>query len=170
MVDNLIAFFDQQLGSTPTPPTTPAPLPARRTGSVVTPSSTCTPSASGVTYQANLVYGHDLGNPLYADVYRPTGTSGARPAVAVLHDGDFVAGDKCDASTVAAAVLLAQHGYVAFTLNYPLATAAQPTFPNPVYDVMDGVDEPARPTRSPSGVDPSHVALWGGGSGASTWP
>ena len=50
MVDNLIAFFDQQLGASPTPPTTPAPLPARRTGpSVVTPSSTCTPTASAAS-------------------------------------------------------------------------------------------------------------------------
>ncbi len=166
MVDNLISFLDQQLGSSPTPPTTPAPLPARLTGpSVVTPSSSCTPSASGVTYQANLIYGHDLGHPLYADVYRPTGTSGPRPTVAVLHQGDYVAGDKCDASTVAAAVLLAQHGYVAFTLNFPLATASQPTFPNPVYDVIDGVAN-LRANAAALGVDPNHVALWGGGSGA----
>ena len=46
MVDNLIAFFDQQFSASPTPPTTPAPLPARWTGpAVVTPSSTCTPTA-----------------------------------------------------------------------------------------------------------------------------
>ncbi len=83
----------------------------------------------------------------------------------MLHGGDYVAGDKCDASTVAAAVLAAQHGYVAFTLNYPLATAATPTFPNPVYDVMDGVAN-LRGNAAALGVDPNHLALWGGGSGA----
>ena len=72
----------------------------------------------------------------------------------MLHGGDYVSGDKCDADPAAAAVLLAQHGYVAFTLNYPLATAAQPTFPNPVYDVMDGVAN-LEANAATFGVDPT---------------
>ena len=166
MIDNLIAFFDQQLGPSPTPPTTPAPLPPRRSGpSITTASSTCAPDAPGVTYQSNIVYGRDFSNPLHADVYRPAGVTSARPAVLVVHGGDYTSGDKCDAGPATAAVLLAQHGYVAFTLDYPLATATQATFPNPVYDVMDAVAA-LKANAATYGVDPSHVGLWGGDSGA----
>lgn len=167
MIDNLIAFLSQQLGSSPSVRTTPAPLPAPLSGpTVVTAKSTCAPSpGAGVTYTPNMTYGNDFNNPLYADVYRPAGVSKALPAVVLLHDGGFDAGDKCDADVSSAAVALAQQGFVAVSANYPLATPSQPTFPNPVYDVMQGIGA-LRANAKSLGIDPAHVALWGAGAGA----
>ncbi len=165
MIDNLVSFFRQNLTGTPMPSTTPAPLPTKLTGaSIVTPSSVCTPSATGLSYQADVVYGSDFSHPLYADWYRPSG-SGLHPAVVLVHGGGFTGGDKCDAEVASTAVTLAQQGYVVFSVNYPLATASQPTFPNPVYDLMAGVTN-LKANAATYGVDPTKVVLWGEGAGA----
>ena len=164
VIANTIAFFQKELGPTPSPRTTPAPLPPRLVGpSIVTATSTCAPAgSSGVTYTPNVVYGADFGNPLYADAYGPTVAGAARPAVLLVHGGGHISGDKCAQS--ATAVKLAQDGYVVFSLNYPLATATQPTFPNPVYDVMDSVSW-VKANATQYGVDPTRIALWGGSAG-----
>ena len=168
VINNTIAFFQKELGPAPSPRTTPAPLPPRQVGgSVVTPTSTCAPAAgSGITYDANVVYGADFGNPVYTDVYRSSaggaGPVAGRPAVVLVHGGGHVSGDKCAQS--ATAQRLVGDGYVVLSVNYPLATAAQATFPNPVYDVMDAVSW-LKAHASTYGVDPARVALWGGSAG-----
>ncbi len=165
MIDNLVSFFQQNLTGTPMSPTTPAPLPAKITGvSITTPTSTCSPSASGVTYAANVGYASDFGHPVYADAYRPT-AGGSHPAVVLVHGGGFTGGDKCDAEVASSAVALAQQGYVVFSVNYPLATATQPTFPNPVYDLLSGVAN-LKANATTYGVDPAQIVLWGEGAGA----
>ena len=167
MIDNLAAFLSQQLGSSPSPHSTPTPLPAPLNGpTVVTASSTCTPPpVSGVTYTANMSYGHDFNEPLYADTYRPSGSTGVLPTVVLIHDGGFDAGDKCDADVVAAAVQLARNGYEAVSANYPLATPTQATFPNPVYDVFKGIAT-LRADAGALKIDPNRIAVWGAGAGA----
>ena len=167
MIDNLVSFFQTELGSTPTMATTPAPLPPRLTRpTIATPASTCSPPAgSGVSYTANVTYGRDFNEPLYADLYRPAGVTTALPTVVLLHHGGFDSGDKCDADVTSAAIQLAQQGYEAVSANYPLATSSQPTFPNPVYDVMNGVTD-LRAHASTLHIDPSHIALFGAGAGA----
>ena len=121
MIDNLAAFLSQQLGPSPSPRTTPTPLPAPLSGpTAVTANSTCTPSpVSGVTYTANLTYGHDFNEPLYADIYRPSGATGALPAVVLIHDGGFDAGDKCDADVVGAALPVGAAGFEAVSAQLP---------------------------------------------------
>ncbi len=164
VINNTIAFFQQELGSSPSPRTTPAPLPPRLVGaSIVTATSTCAPPVgSGITYDANVVYGTDFGNPIYTDVYRSAAGGSGRPAIVLVHGGGHVGGDKCGMS--AAALRLAGDGYVVLSLNYPLATTAQPTFPNPVYDVMDSVSW-LKGRAASYGVDPARIALWGGSAG-----
>jgi acetyl esterase/lipase len=164
MLANTTAWLVQQLSPAHSLPTTPTPLPPRITGpSLVTATSTCPPDAgSGVTYTANVVYGQDFGNPVYLDVFQPQGLTGTDPAVVVVHGGGHVGGDKCDSQRMA--VSLAQNGFVTFLVNYPLATSTQPTFPNPVYDVMDAVAF-ARTNAATYHVDPDHIGLWGGSAG-----
>ena len=167
MIDNLIAFLTQQLGPSPSPRATASPLPAPLSGpTVITASSTCTPpAASGVTYTANMTYGHDFNEPLYADMYRPSGAPGALPAVVLIHDGGFDAGDKCNADVATAAMQLAKDGYAVIAANYPLATPSQATFPNPVYDVFKGIAT-LRADAGSLKIDATHIALWGAGAGA----
>ena len=163
MEQNTIAWLQGQFAA-PSPPLAPAPLPPRiTTGSIVTTPSTCPPApGAGVSYQANQVYGSDFGHPTFLDVYRPQSSSGPVPAVVLVHGGGHVKGDKCGLQ--AQAVALAQDGFAVFNVNYPLATASQPTFPNPVYDVMDAVAW-VRSHASQVGVDPSRIALFGGSAG-----
>jgi acetyl esterase/lipase len=157
-------WLQQQLSSSASPHTTPTPLPPRITGpSIVTTTSSCPPDpGSGVDYTANVVYGQDFGNPTYLDVFSPTGLTTAAPAVVAVHGGGHVGGDKCDSQKTA--VALAQAGFVVFLVNYPLASDTQPTFPNPVYDVMDAVAF-ARANAATYHVDPDHIGLWGSSAG-----
>src|SRR6185503_19620546 len=117
---------------------------------------------SGITYDANVAYTTDFGNPVYTDVYRSSAGGSNRPAVVLVHGGGHVGGDKCAQS--ATAQRLVGDGYVVLSVNYPLATAAHPTFPNPVYDVMDSVSW-LKSQAATYGVDPARVALWGGSAG-----
>ena len=165
MIDNLVAFFQKNLGGSPMTGGAPTPLPPKRTtGSIVTAATTCAPTGlTGITYTANVTYGTDFGHPLYADVYRLTGT-GTHPAVVLVHGGDFTSGDKCDADVTSAARLLVTQGYVVFSVNYPLATATQPAFPNPVYDLLAG-SVALKANAAMFGVDPTRIALWGADAG-----
>ena len=96
VINNTIAFFQRELGSSPSPRTVPAPLPPRLVGpSVVTATSTCAPPVgSGITYDANVVYGTDFGNPIVTDVYRSAAGGSSRPAVVLVHGGGHVGGDR----------------------------------------------------------------------------
>ncbi len=163
MIENTTSWLLQTLASPPSP-TVPSPLPPPITGpSVATKTSTCPPpSGSKVNYTANLVYGRDFNNPVYLDAYLPQAVSGGVPAVVIVHGGGHVSGDKCDVSSEA--IALAQNGIAAFAVNYPLATVAQPTFPNPVYDVMNAVAW-VRAHATTYGVAPNEIGLWGGSAG-----
>ena len=163
MIENTTSWLLETLDSPPSP-TVPSPLPAPIVGpSVATQASTCRPpTGSNVDYTANLVYGRDFNNPLYLDAYIPQAVSGGVPAVIVVHGGGHVSGDKCDVSSEA--IALAQNGIAAFAVNYPLATATQPTFPNPVYDVMNAVAW-VRAHATTYGVVPDEIGLWGGSAG-----
>ncbi len=163
MEQDTIAWLEGQFAS-PSPPTVPAPLPPRiTTGSLPTAASTCPPAAdAGVRYQADLTYGTDFGHPTYLDAYEPAGVAGPLPAVVLVHGGGHVSGDKCQLGSQA--IQLARDGFAVFDVNYPLATATQPTFPNPVYDVMDAVAW-VRAHAGALGADPARIALFGGSAG-----
>ncbi len=163
MIENTTSWLLQTLASPPSP-TVPSPLPPPITGpTVVTNTSSCPPPpGSNVNYTANLVYGQDFNNPIYLDAYLPQAVSGDVPAVIIVHGGGHVSGDKCDVSSEA--IALAQNGIAAFAVSYPLATASQPTFPNPVYDVMNAVAW-VRANAATYGVAPNEIGLWGGSAG-----
>ncbi|MHB8497728.1 MAG: alpha/beta hydrolase fold domain-containing protein [Acidimicrobiales bacterium] len=163
MLENTTAWLTQQLVTNPSPPTTPSPLPPPISGTVVTKTSACSPpKGSGVSYTPNVVYGQDFNNPLYLDVYLPQNTTGPTPGVVLVHGGGHVIGDKCQLGQEALG--LAQNGIAVFAVNYPLATAQQPTFPNPVYDVMNAVAW-VRTNAANYRVVPTELGLWGGSAG-----
>ncbi len=168
MLDRTTTWLFQQLTTPSAPRTAPTPLPPRLIvpvdgAGIVTAASICAlPPHAGVTYQANLIYGQDFAHPTYLDAYLPQGEAGPVPGVILVHGGGHVSGDKCDVSQEA--IDLGQQGFAVFALNYPLATAQQPTFPNPVYDVMDAVSW-VRSQADSLGVDPNRIGLWGGSAG-----
>ncbi len=163
MIANTTTWLLNTLNSPPSNPA-PTPLPSPISGPTVpTNTSNCPPpTGSNVNYISNLVYGTDFNSPVYLDAYLPTNTSSTVPAVVLVHGGGHVSGDKCDVSTEATA--LAQAGLAAFSVNYPLATSTQPTFPNDVYDVMNAVSW-IRSNASKYNILPTEIGIWGGSAG-----
>ncbi|MCL4449325.1 MAG: alpha/beta hydrolase fold domain-containing protein [Actinobacteria bacterium] len=164
MLENTTTWLEQQLDGNPISAPPPSPLPPPITGvTLITPPSTCLPPAgSAVTYTPNIVYGNDFNSPLYLDAYLPQTISASIPAVVVVHGGGHISGDKCDVATES--IALAQHGIAAFAVDYPLATQTQPTFPNPVYDVMNAVSW-VRSNANLYKINPNEIGLWGGSAG-----
>ncbi|MBV8950428.1 MAG: alpha/beta hydrolase [Actinobacteria bacterium] len=152
----LIAACDPTLGSNPL-------LPAPNT--CATGSAPCCPtSATGVTYYGNLQYGHDndFGQDLFLDAYLPAG-SGPFPAVVVVHGGGHIAGNKCGMQNQA--VYLAQHGFAAFSIDYPLASSTRHPWTEQPADTRLAVRW-VRTFASTLHVDSNKVALWGSSAGA----
>jgi acetyl esterase/lipase len=71
------------------------------------------------------------------DIYQPAQTEGVLPAVILVHGGGWSAGDKSDFTTLAEG--LARAGYVAFNVNYRLATAEGNKYPAQLDDVQTAV-------------------------------
>jgi acetyl esterase/lipase len=71
------------------------------------------------------------------DIYQPAKIGGVLPAVILVHGGGWSAGDKSDFTTLAEG--LARAGYVAFNVNYRLATAQGNKYPAQLDDVQTAV-------------------------------
>lgn len=98
------------------------------------------------------------------DLYIPQGQgTGLRPAVVVVHGGQFVGGAKGMIGTVRLARALAHHGYVAFDVNYRLLSGGG-GYPNDILDIKDAVDFLAT-SDSWLHVDPTKIGIVGAGSG-----
>lgn len=111
-----------------------------------------------VTFEKDVAY-----NPrirLMMDVARPKGP-GPHPAVLAIHGGGFRSGER--ASYHALILRLAQHGYVAATMDYRLAPRNQ--FPAPVQDVKAAVRF-LRTNAERFAIDPERIAAVGESAGA----
>ncbi|WP_043114831.1 alpha/beta hydrolase [Solimonas soli] len=111
--------------------------------------------------QPGIVYTPD-GWPqrLRGDLYRPDGDA-LRPAVVLLHGGAWFRGGRGEMIHIAQA--LAEHGYIAFSIDYRRAPDYH--YPAPVDDLraaLRWLDAHA----DELGVDRRRVALWGYSSGA----
>ena len=100
-----------------------------------------------------------VGGKQLMDIVRPAG-AGAKPAVLLVHGGGFRAGNK--ESYLPLAAKLAEHGYVAATVNYRLAPRNQ--FPAQVEDVKAAVRF-LRANASKYNIDPAHIGALGGSAG-----
>ena len=114
--------------------------------------------AQGFTVQSNIHYGPDPAQ--VGDVYLPAG-SGPFPALVLIHSGKFQFGDK--RLMAPASQYAAEHGYVAFDINYRFAPQFQ--FPDQLNDV-EGAVEFIRSHAAQYHVDPVRVGALGGSSGA----
>ncbi|MBV8950716.1 MAG: alpha/beta hydrolase [Actinobacteria bacterium] len=103
-----------------------------------------------------VVYRSVGGQTLALDVYTPPSKRPRRPAVIIVHGGDWAGGDKRD--VVAQGIQSAAEGWVAFAVNYRLAPAFP--FPAALDDVTAAVAW-VRANAARYGVDPSRVAAVG---------
>jgi len=107
---------------------------------------------------ANLPYGTDPAQKM--DVYLPTGFTGLRPGVELIHGGGWQAGDKGFYAPLGRA--LAARGFVAFSVNYRLTPAAH--FPAQA----DDVQQATRWVRAHAGeyrLDPARLGALGDSAG-----
>lgn len=95
------------------------------------------------------------------DIVRPADAGAAHPAVVLIHGGGFRAGSR--SSYMSLAIKLAQHGYVAATVDYRLSP--QNRYPAAVEDVKAAVRF-LRANAKKYGVDGEHVGALGGSAGA----
>ena len=101
------------------------------------------------------------GRQLHANVALPAApATSPRPAVLLIHGGSWRAGSYHDG--MARAFLLAQHGYVAVTVDYRLDQEAK--WPAQIEDCKLAVRW-LRANAQKYGVDPNRIACWGGSAG-----
>ena len=94
------------------------------------------------------------------DIVRPRDTAKKIPAVVCIHGGGFRAGSR--KGYLEQCIRLAQHGYVAATIDYRLAPAAP--FPAAVHDVKAAVRY-LRANAARLGIDPGRIGTTGGSAG-----
>jgi len=111
-----------------------------------------------ITFEKQVAY--NAGSRLTMDIARPKAT-GSYPAVIAIHGGGFSSGDR--ASYTPLVLRLAQHGYVAVSVDYRLAPGSQ--FPAAVQDVKTAVRF-LRANAPKYSVDPDRVAALGDSAGA----
>jgi acetyl esterase/lipase len=112
-----------------------------------------------------VVYATVEGTPLSLDVYRPATLGGADaryPAIIVLHEGGWSAGDKGSAPHMSA--WLAAHGWAVFDAQYRLKP--QPNWKTAIGDVKCAIGWVKRHARDIGiEVDPERITLLGRSSG-----
>ena len=120
-----------------------------------------------VQTQADVVYGTAGGQPLRLDVYTPDasahGSLSLRPAVLLIHGGGWREGSKTD--NQAFCELLARNGYVAFSVDYRLATPMGNHYPAQFDDVQRAVRW-VRAHAAQYHIDPARLGAFGHSAGA----
>jgi acetyl esterase/lipase len=119
---------------------------------------------SSITYIGDLPYGEVNGRALLLDMFAPPCIpSKLRPAVIWLYGGGWCSGDRTDGHTPEFCPLLAQHGFVAVSIDYRLSQEAP--FPAQIHDVKAAI----RWLRTNAGtyhIDPNRIGVWGFSAGA----
>jgi acetyl esterase/lipase len=89
-----------------------------------------------VDVQLAVEYANHDGVALLGDLYRPS-APGAYPALLLIHGGGWTRSSRANHRFWGP--YLAQHGYVAFSADYRLATPDRPTYPQNVHDLKAAV-------------------------------
>lgn len=113
----------------------------------------------GVTALRDQRYGAGANAAL--DVFRPSGQTGALPAIVWIHGGAFVAGDRADVGEYLQ--LLAAKGYATVAVGYSLAPGAE--YPTPVHEANDALGYIVANAER-YGVNPERLFLAGDSAGA----
>lgn len=101
--------------------------------------------------------------PLTLNVYKPVNRAATgSPAVVLVHGGSWTQGDPDGMDTQGK--LLAQQGWVGFSISYRLAVRGQPSWPANVDDVRAAVRWVGENART-YGADPTRIALIGESAG-----
>jgi acetyl esterase/lipase len=129
------------------------------------------PAVNGVRVIHNITYTtgkcpHRGTQAEQADAYLPSPPpSPTVPAVILAHEGSFVHGDKTGANIVSIAKDLASDGWAAISINYCLPPEGTAGYPVEVQNVETALAFFSA-NAATYGIDPSHMALWGGSAGA----
>lgn len=112
----------------------------------------------------SLTYGKsDKGAPVKADVYSPTGVTGLRPVLIIVHGGGWSTGDKQGEAPFAAA--MASEGFVTVNVNYTLSSPTSPGYPDQVQEIQQAIKWTIAHARQYGG-DPSRIGMVGFSAGA----
>ena len=157
----LLAAHEQVHAQAPTPATAPEPalgdpMPDR----ILT-------LANGVTVNADIAYSVIPGyRPIILDLYRPAAQTGPLPLILYIHGGGWANGHTRQSGAFSdfPAVLadLSARGYIVASLEYRLSKEAP--FPAAIDDVRTAIRF-LRANAARFGLDPAHVAAWGGSAG-----
>ena len=109
----------------------------------------------------DLAYKHVNGRELQADVYMPTAKAEKYPAVLLVHGGGWISGSKANVRPLA--LELANHGYVAVTVEYRLSTEA--VYPAAVKDLKAAIRW-MRDQAEAFKIDKNRIAILGNSAGA----
>lgn len=113
--------------------------------------------------QSTVTYDDRAGQKLEMDVYLPaTPGKEKRPAVLLIHGGGWSAGHRRDFSWIGR--WLADHGYVAFSVSYRLATAETNHWPAQLDDVQRSIRW-IRAHADTYQIDPEKIAALGASAG-----
>lgn len=142
---------------------TPTPHPTITPSATASSLSTTLPDARyASTIQKNVAYGPLAAETL--DLCQPTGASGARPGVILIHGGSWITGDASNFDPICQA--LAARGFVAATINYRLAQAsdANTLWPAQIVDTQLAVRW-LRSQATHLHLDPQRLCSWGSSAG-----
>ena len=101
-----------------------------------------------------------------ADLYLPpTFEPGKKyPGIVIIHGGGWTGGDKGAAREINIGTTLASHGYVCMSINYALAKAGSPTFPQNIQECKRAVRW-LRKNAARFQLDAEHIGAIGGSAG-----
>ena len=105
-------------------------------------------------------FGTAGGTALLLDVYSPSTAGSARPAVLLVHGGEWVSGDK--AVMRVEGIRLAELGWVALSVNYRLEGPSH--WPEELQDVQQALRWTVA-NAADLGIDPSRIGALGSSSG-----
>lgn len=101
-----------------------------------------------------------------ADIYLPLAFEPGKkyPGIVIIHGGGWTGGDKAGAREINIGTTLACHGYVCMSINYALAKAGSPTFPQNIQDCERAVRW-LRKNAARFQLDAEHIGAIGGSAG-----
>jgi acetyl esterase/lipase len=117
-----------------------------------------------VRVEPDIAFGGSDGEPLSGDLYRPAASRpGPYPVVLIIHGGAFHVGSR--SAFAHWGRLLAREGFAAFSIDYTLATADRPSFPDAVNDARAAIRH-LRENAGSLDVDGARLAVMGCSAGA----
>ena len=114
-----------------------------------------------IDVQVGVEYANHDGVALLGDLYRPT-APGAHPALLLIHGGGWTRSSRANHRFWGP--YLARHGYVAFSVDYRLATNDRATYPQNVHDVKAAVQH-LRGSAAAINVDADRIGVMGESAG-----